>query len=146
MQSNLIINKQVLIGMLLVKSKYHLEVIRSNNSKVGYTVRPTIKIRGDYKLLKSISRSMYVNNIGSEHRLILEENSTRPLPIIEIRGIKRNLSYIDSLLPQPSVVLFPKLEQHISALEMLVAKQHLTLKGIEILMKMRGILDGTNDD
>ena len=137
------LNKNILVGILLCKPAYNIELFRSPNSRLGYSVRPLIVIRGNLPLLHQINRTLSLYGIVNSVKEV--ENKKRPKPILVIRGIENNAKTM-ALIPEHLLQLQNHIQEHNDVVQMLVRKEHQTLTGIENIMKIRGIIDGTNYD
>ena len=133
------LNKNILVGILLCKPAYNIELFRSPNSRLGYSVRPLIVI----PLLHQINRTLSLYGIVNSVKEV--ENKKRPKPILVIRGIENNAKTM-ALIPEHLLQLQNHIQEHNDVVQMLVRKEHLTLTGIENIMKIRGIIDGTDYD
>ena len=51
-----------------------------------------------------------------------------------------------ALIPEHLLQLQNHIQEHNDVVQMLVRKEHLTLTGIENIMKIRGIINGTDYD
>jgi hypothetical protein len=137
------LNKNTLIGILLVKPTYNIELFRSENSRLGYSVRPLILMRGELPLLSQISKTLFL--YGIVNNIVEKENKKRPRPILRISGIKNN-DRLMNLIPEHLIKLQNHIHEHNVIVKMLIDKKHLTLVGIEKIMKIRGIINGTDYD
>jgi len=138
-----VLNKNILIGILLSKPAYNIEFFRSPNSRLGYSIRPRIVIRGNLPLLHQINRTLSLYGIVNSVKEV--ENKKRPKPILVIRGIENNAKTM-ALIPEHLLQLQNHIQEHNDVVQMLVRKEHLTLTGIENIMKIRGIINGTDYD
>lgn len=133
--------KQVLIGIIISKAVFEIRFSRSDKSKIGYSVLPSICIRGDEGFLLDIQRSLYQHQVKSLVKQ--QESKTRQKPIMRISGIK-NTNKVIQMIPDSYSDANSSLSAYKGIILRLVNKEHLTLEGLESIMKIRGILNGTD--
>ena len=136
-------SKEVLIGIIISKAVFEIHFSRTDSSKIGYSVSPTICIRADKRFLRDMERSLAQQQIKSKYREI--ESLPRSKPILRIKGIK-NTDKLLKMIPEYYSDANSKLNTYKGIIQQLVNKEHLTLEGLESIMKTRGILNGTDND
>ena len=130
-------SKDMLIGILLASSRPEIQIIRDNNSNIGYRVRLKVIIRGEEKFLKAVKRSLLQHEITSS--LALEESKARPKPILRIGGIK-NIYKLNRLI---DVGVWDRNNLWFNfrkAVNIVSNGEHLTLEGLENLFTIKGLI------
>tara|TARA_R110000737_G_scaffold204624_1_gene223411 strand:+ start:136 stop:528 length:393 start_codon:yes stop_codon:yes gene_type:complete len=127
--------KQTVIGICVAKAVPQIKIKRSNTSKMGYAVVPSILIRSNIKFLKDIKLSLSVIQIESKISDI--ESNTRLSPILVVSG--ESMRTLNKLIPD-FYSSNKDWEQFKIILSMMERKEHLTLSGLEKIMAMKGIL------
>ena len=135
-------SKEVLIGILISKAVYEIQFKRSETSKIGYAVLPSICIRAEEKFLHDIQRSLAQHQIKCQIKPI--ESKQRPKPVLRMSGIQ-NTHKVVGMIPAYYSDANSSLSTYKGIILRLVNKEHLTLEGLETIMAMRGILNGTDD-
>lgn len=129
-------SKDMLIGIILGVAKMELHIERNNTSSIGYNARLRLNIRGEETFLKGIQRSLEQHQIKSTFKE--KEHNSRPKPILRIGGIKE-LYKISKLVPN-----LPDAKGEWSdfrqAVHIISNGHHRQAKGIEILMKIKGVI------
>lgn len=129
-------SKDMLIGILLSIAKMDLHLERNNASTIGYNAKLKLNIRGTEAFLKGVQRSLEQHGIHSSYKE--KEHSSRPKPILRIGGIKE-LIKVNKLVPK-----LPDSKGEWSDFRQVVhiisKGQHRKLQGIEILMKIKGVI------
>lgn len=136
-------SKEVLIGVLISKAVFEIQFLRTDNSRIGYSVLPSICIRAEEQFLSDFKRSLMQHQIKSSIKLI--ESKQRPKPILRISGIANTHNTLQ-LIPEFYSDANNSLNTYKGIILRLVNKEHLTLEGLETIMEIRGILNGTNND
>ena len=130
-------SKDMLVGILLASARPEIQIIRDDNSNIGYRVRLKVIIRGREKFLKAIKRSLLQHEITSS--LALEESKARPKPILRIAGIK-NIYKLNGLIDigvWDRNNLWPEFRD---AIDIVSNGEHLTLEGLEHLFAIKGLI------
>jgi len=135
--------KQTIVGILISKAVFEIQFSRKETSRIGYIVLPSISVRAEKRFLDDLKRSLAQHQVKSNIREI--ESVQRQKPILKISGIKNTHKAI-TLIPEYYSDANNSLNTYKEIILKLVNKEHLTLEGLELIMKMRGILNGTNDD
>ena len=119
--------KQVLIGIVIAKAVPVIKIKRSETNKIGYTILPSIIIRSNIIFLKEIKLSLSQHQIESKFyndELIITSSSMRTLINLIPEHYPTNKEW----------------KEFRTIVSMMQRKEHLTLDGLETIMKMRGIL------
>ncbi len=130
-------SKDMLIGILLASARPEIQIIRDDNSNIGYRVRLKVIIRGRENFLKAIKRSLLQHEITSS--LALKESKARPKPILRIGGIK-NIYKLNGLIDigiWDRNNLWPEFRE---AIGIVSNGEHLTLEGLENLFAIKGLI------
>lgn len=130
-------SKDMLIGILLSSARPELQIIRDDDSNIGYRVRLKTIIRGNEDFLKGIKRSLLQHEITSS--LSLKESKLRPKPILRIGGIKNiyKLNHLIDVGVFDRNNLWPEFKEVISIVS---NGEHLTLEGLERLFKIKELI------
>jgi hypothetical protein len=119
--------KQVLVGIIIAKAVPVIKIKRSETNKIGYTILPSIIIRSNIIFLKEIQLSLSQHQIKSKFyndELIITSSNMRTLVNLIPEHYSTNKEW----------------EEFRIILSMMERKKHLTLSGLETIMKMKGIL------
>ena len=119
--------KQVLVGIVIAKAVPVIKISRSGSNRIGYTILPSIVIRSNIIFLKEIKLSLSQHQIESKFyndELIITSSSMRTLINLIPEHYPTNKEWKEFRI----------------IVSMMQRKAHLTLSGLEIIMKMRGIL------
>ena len=122
-------NKEMLIGIFLAKGNFVSVVSRNDSTKIGYKVLLFIYLRGNLDFLKAVKRSLHTVGIESK----LEKNR---LKISSDRIYK-----ILDMIPEYTIANKNTLDEFRQIADLIKNKKHLTLKGLEIIMKMKGAIE-----
>ena len=136
-------SREVLIGIIISKAVFEIHFSRTDSSKIGYSVSPSVCIRADKRFLRDLERSLAQHQIKSKYREI--ESIQRSKPILRIKGIK-NTDKLLRMIPDYYSDANSSLNTYKGIIQKLVNKEHLTLEGLESIMKIRGIINGIDDD
>ncbi len=138
----MVYSKEMIIGILLSSSKMNLHISVDERMQIGYNVRLRLVIRGNNNFILALRRSLLQHQIVTTYKE--KENKKRPKPVLYIGGIK-NLYRTRELIPE-----LPNSKDELGlfreAVEIISNKKHLTLKGIERLVEIKGECEyGTNN-
>lgn len=129
-------NNDMLRGILLGVARHNLTIYTNENAKLGYSINFSLNIRGDKLFLMAVKRSLL--QLGVKSKLKSEESSRRKRPLLKITGIV-NLKIISDLLP-----IVPNYRNDLNEFKQIVdiinKNKHKTLNGLEMLMKIKGVL------
>lgn len=129
-------SKDMVIGILLSSAKMNLSISLNEEAKIGYSVKLSLDIRGKKEFLVGLHRSLIMQ--GIESNLKDKEQLSRPKPILKITG-KYNLWKVKELVPN-----LPdsngEWKDFVKCVELMNENKHLTLDGLEIIMKIKGVL------
>lgn len=139
-------SREVLAGILLSKGQFFCNVQVDEKMRLGYSVKLGLDIRMDsYGFLSGIKRAF--QTYGIESRIKNKESTSRARPILKVRGIN-NLEKIAELL-RPYTLTYlnhdATLEQFIEILSIVLQKKHRTMEGLDNILKLKGVLNGTNE-
>jgi len=131
---SMVFSKDMITGILLSSSKMNLHMSVDERMQIGYNVRLRLVVRGNEQFILALQRSLIQHGIETTYRE--KENKKRPKPVLYIGGIK-NLYKTAELVPQlPDAKnewgLFRE------AVSIISNKEHLTLRGIERLVEIKG--------
>jgi hypothetical protein len=138
----MVFSKDAIAGILLSSSKMNLKIGVDERMQIGYNVRLRLVIRGKNEFVLALRRSLLQYQINTTYKE--KENTKRPMPVLYIGGIK-NLEKTERLVPH-----LPDAKDEWGffreAVEIISNKEHLTLKGLERLVEIKGELEyGTNN-
>lgn len=128
--------KETIIGILISKSRLEIRIAKDEKYKIGYSTIPRVTIRANKKFLKDFQRSLYQHQIESKY--LDEEGHSRPKPVLYINGA--HAKKLVRLVPEEYSDAHEQWPDFRTILDMLDRKEHLTLEGLETIMKMRGLL------
>jgi hypothetical protein len=129
-------SKDVLRGIMLGKAKCEIRIERSAASDLGYRVILRVKIRAEMLFLEAIERSLAQHEISCILKRV--EHKARKKPILVIGG-KDNLEKLCSLVPNlPDAK--GEWEDFRTVVEMIVKGEHLTLDGLDKILKIKGLI------
>ena len=130
-------SKDMIIGIMLSVGKPEIQIIRDDNSNIGYRVRLMVKLRGRKQFVEAVARTLIQHEITSS--VILEESKSRPAPILKIGGIKN--MYRLMVLIHPHLIdkneLWPPFRE---AVGIVSDNRHLSLEGMEELFRIKGLI------
>jgi hypothetical protein len=142
------INKDVVTGVCSILAKPVVVINRDNNHDLGYKVKLSIVIRGDMHLLTKLHRVFAQNGIYSTIKDV--ESKVRPRPILRIGRLEhiRNFqsTYLHDALDDDSPLYIGNEDNKDSWLRFLLIlsrvedKKHLTAKGLDEILKLKGVL------
>ncbi len=129
-------NKNMLTGIFLCGSKFDFHIEKNETSNIGYSVRLRVNLRAEAEFLLGVQRSLLQHEIKSTFKE--QENKARPKPILRIGGIKNLYLLTEMVEDLPDA----KNEWNCfrQAVEIVSNGEHLTLEGIEKLLKLKGVL------
>ena len=124
-------SKDMIVGIMLSVGKPEIQIIRDDNSNIGYRVRLMVKLRGREKFVEAVSRTLLQHEIKS--------SVSRPAPILKIGGIKN--MYRLMVLIHPHLIdkndLWTPFRK---AVGIVSDNKHLTLEGMEELFRIKGLI------
>jgi hypothetical protein len=127
------INSSYVRGALDCGAKPTVSVTKDSSLNVGYRVRLEVKLRHRFmEILQAIQRVLLQHD-GIESTVKEEESSTRPYPILVIRGVEN----LDKLLNFNS---FPWGYSFGYCLEVVKSGDHLTQSGLDEILREKGML------
>tara|TARA_R100000734_G_C3315958_1_gene108202 strand:+ start:1087 stop:1488 length:402 start_codon:yes stop_codon:yes gene_type:complete len=131
-------SKQHVEGILLALSKPEILIQVSETTQIGYKVRLRLNVRAEsYAFLEALNRSLLQHNVKGN--LKEKEHSHRQKPILRIGGIK-NLDTVCRLVNPDLPDAKKSWDSFRKAVEIVGAREHLELEGIEKLLKIKGVL------
>jgi hypothetical protein len=130
-------SKDMLVGILLSCAKVQFKIIRTDELKIGYKPIIGLAIRGKAKFLHGVQRSLLHWGVYSSYHN--EESSSRPKPIMYISGI-RNLEKVINNIPDNLESRQGEWTTVDTVVKMLVNKEHLTQKGLDKLLELKGVI------
>ena len=141
-------NKDVVTGVCSVLAKPVVVINRESRHDLGYKVKLSIVIRGDMYLLTKLHRVFSQNGIYSTIKD--EESKVRPRPILRIGRLEhiRNFlsTYLLDALDDDSPLYIGSVNSKELWLTFLLIlskvedKEHLTAKGLDEILKLKGVL------
>lgn len=129
-------SKDMLTGIFLCGSKIDFHIEKNETSNIGYSIRLRVNLRAEEEFLLGVQRSLLQFDIKSTFKE--QENKARPKPILRIGGIK-NLYLLTEMvddLPDAKGEWIRFRE----AVDIVSNKEHLTLEGMERMLKLKGVL------
>lgn len=130
-------SKDMLVGILLSCAKVQFKIIRTDELKIGYKPIVGLSIRGKAKFLHGVQRSLLHWGVYSSYHN--EESSSRPRPIMYISGL-RNLEKVINNIPDNLESRQGEWITIDTVVKMLVNKEHLTQKGLDKLLELKGVI------
>ena len=130
-------SKDMLVGILLSCAKVQFKIIRTDELKIGYKPIVGLSIRGKAKFLHGVQRSLLHWGVYSSYHN--KESSSRPKPIMYISGI-RNLEKVINNIPDNLESRQGEWTTVDTVVKMLVNKEHLTQKGLDKLLELKGVI------
>ena len=128
-------SKDFLQGAFLSHGNPEVSVVR-NGTQIGYRVRVRVCLRGSEDFLKAVQRSLLQHEIESKYRD--EEHSARKKPILIVSSLSEVMKLINLLpLDLPSNADWDILA---TTTFMISSKEHLTVDGLDTILKMKGVL------
>ena len=126
----------MLRGILLSCARFNLSIFHNEDAKLGYSIKYSLEIRGEKEFLNGIVRSLAMQGVTTLFKE--KESSKRTKPIVKITG-KNNLWKLRNLIPD-----LPdrnnKLNAFKQSMDIINENKHKTLEGLEMLMKIKGVL------
>ena len=142
-------SREMLTGILLSKAQFHCRVQTDEKMKIGYAIKLAIDIRmPSYDFLCGVARAM--TNYGVESKVRRNESVRRKSPILSVRGIK-NIQSILNIIVSETPYTWNNLNHNdtlnpfVRIASIVDTKQHRTLKGLEEILKLKGVLNGTDE-
>jgi|TARA_R110000803_G_scaffold23199_4_gene57117 hypothetical protein len=129
-------SKDMLIGILLSRSKMDFHIEKADDALLGYRVRLNLILRAEEDFLLATQRSLLQHGIQSKYHAL--EHKARAKPILKIGGIK-NLFKITELVPKlPDAkgewIVFRQL------VELISEGQHRTADGFDKILELKGLI------
>ena len=79
-------SKDMLIGILLSRSKLDFHIEKADSALLGYRVRVNLTLRAEEDFLLATQRSLLQHSIESKYHAL--ESKVRAKPVLKIGGIK----------------------------------------------------------
>ena len=127
----------MLVGILLSCAKVQFKIIRTDELKIGYKPIVGLSIRGTAKFINGVQR--YLLHWGVYSSYHNEESSSRPKPILYISGAM-NLKKVMNNIPDNLESRQGEWTTIDTVVKMLVNKEHLTQKGLDKLLELKGVI------
>jgi len=130
-------SKETLAGILLSNATLQIQANKDTAYSLGYSLKIKLVLRGRPEYLEAVHRSLLQQHINSNIRLV--ESKNRPKPILYISRIE-DLIKTQILLPRN--IPCNKFDRSVfeRLIEMLYNKEHLTLKGLDEIIKIKEAL------
>jgi len=130
-------SKETLAGILLSNATLQIQANKDTAYSLGYSLKIKLVLRGRPEYLEAVHRSLIQQQINSNIRLV--ESKNRPKPILYISRIE-DLIKTQILLPRN--IPCNKFDRSVfeRLIEMLYNKEHLTLKGLDEIIKIKEAL------
>ena len=139
-------SKETLAGILLSKGQFFCNVQVDEKMRIGYSVKLRLDIRMDsIDFLSGIQRAFQI--YGVQSKLKEEESATRRRPILKVRGVS-NIENVSKIIYGHTLKWLNHdntLESFITILGLVLMKKHRTMEGLELILKLKGVLNGTDD-
>jgi hypothetical protein len=139
-------SREALAGMLLAKGQFFCNVQVDEKMRIGYSVKLGVDIRMDsYEFLAGMQRAF--QTYGVESKLKKEESATRKRPILKVRGVA-NIENVSKIIYGHTIKWRnhdDTLESFITILGLVLMKEHRTMKGLELILELKGALNGINE-
>ena len=130
-------SKDMLIGILLSKAKFEIQINNDSKSRLGYSTKLKINIRGEEDFLLGVQRSLLQHNITSHYKKI--ESKSRQKPILKISGVV-NMTKVKNMIPKHLPDSNNEWKDFSKAIKIMNSKGHLTLDGFDALLKIKGLI------
>lgn len=128
-------SKEFIQGAFLSHGNPEVSIVR-NGTEIGYRVRVRVCLRGNKDFLLGMQRSLLQHEIESKYKD--EEHSARRKPILTITKLSEVMKLINMLpLDLPTNADWDTLSK---TAFMVSQKQHLTARGLDEILKMKGVL------
>tara|TARA_R100000329_G_scaffold30628_1_gene28302 strand:+ start:220 stop:618 length:399 start_codon:yes stop_codon:yes gene_type:complete len=130
-------SKETLAGIILSNATLQIQANKDLSYKLGYSLKIKVVLRGRPEYLEAIHRSLLQQQIDSTIRVV--ESKSRPKPILFISRIS-DLIRLQLLIPRN--IPCNKFDRSVfeRLIEMLYNKEHLTLKGLDEILKIKEAL------
>ena len=130
-------SKETLAGIILSNATLQIQANKDLSYKLGYSLKIKVVLRGRPEYLEAIHRSLLQHKIDSTIRVV--ESKNRPKPILFISRIS-DLIKLQLLIPRN--IPCNKFDRSVfeRLIEMLYNKEHLTLKGLDEIIKIKEAL------
>jgi hypothetical protein len=139
-------SREVLAGIVLSKGQFFCNVQVDEKMRIGYSVKLGLDIRMDsYDFLVGIQRAF--RTYGVESKLRKEESTTRKRPILKVRGVA-NIDNVSKIIYGHTLKWRnhdDTLESFIKILGLVLMKKHRTMEGLELILELKGALNGINE-
>lgn len=142
-------SREMLTGILLSKAQFHCRIQSDERMRIGYAVKLAIDIRmPSYDFLCGIARAM--TTYGVESKVRRNESVRRKRPILSVRGIENIQSVLNIIVSETpfawnSLNHNDSLKPFIQIASIVDTKQHRTLEGLEKILNLKGVLNGTDE-
>ena len=130
-------SKDVLVGIFLGLANCEIRVESDYRSKLGYTIKPKLQIRGEMAFLRQIERTFHQHGIHSHIREI--ESKLRQKPLLTISRIS-SLKTIVDMIPSAYFDARNQWPDFRTVVEIMCDKRHLTLEGLDEILKIKGLI------
>ena len=130
-------SKDMLVGILLSRATFKIQIDADNDSKLGYCTKLKISIRGEEDFLFGVQRSLNQHGITSHYKE--HESKSRDRPILRITGMK-NMRKIRDIVPSGLPDIKNKWQTFLKAIAITDDRKHLTLEGFDALLKLKGLI------
>lgn len=138
-------SRETLAGILLAKGQFFCNIQVDEKMRIGYSVKLGIDIRMDsFVFLSGIQRAFQTYGVTS--RIIEKESTTRKRPILKVRGVT-NIERVSEIIHGHTVKWRnhdDSLHAFITILGLVVKKKHRTMDGLESILELKGVLNGTH--
>ncbi len=128
-------SKDTLKGIFLSHPKAEIIVSKDGNTSLGYRTRLRISLRGKEKFLNAVHRSLYQH--GIESKVLLLESKHRPRPVLRITGARNLRKFLNVFILDFSNVDWHSFDK---TLRMMEKGEHLTSKGFDEILEMKGAI------
>jgi len=134
---NQMYSKETLAGIILSNATLQIQANKDLAYKLGYSFKVKVVLRGRSEYLEGIHRSLLQQQINSTIRVV--ESKNRPKPILFISRLS-DLMKLQLLIPRN--IPANKFDRRVfeRLIEILSKKEHLTLKGLDEILKIKEAL------
>lgn len=139
-------SREALAGMLLAKGQFFCNVQVDEKMRIGYSVKLGVDIRMDsFVFLSGMQRAL--QTYGVQSNLKKKESSARKRPILKIRGVA-NIEKVSEIIRGNTAMWRnhdDSLHSFITILGLVLKKKHRTIEGLESILRLKGVLNGTHE-
>ena len=137
MESLIMFTKEQLEGIILSLSNPEISIEKDDNQSIGYRIRLRVHFRvsnRDFLVMLQNTLTEY----GVESYLKNSEKDSRPYPLLRITKVSNLIEFFNLIPELPNSN--NKFDKFLEVLTIVSNKHHLTQKGFDRILKIKGIL------